>query len=86
MPTETRWVIVYECPDSIYKAFRRGLYSGSWLTRHDAITEHCAALDDVAAGNRYKLTPENRKRTWQQCRRRGDRAVKAQITWDAPKA
>ena len=43
----------------------RGLYIGQWLTRACAIAAH---------------TSENGK-TWRECRRDGDRAVKATITW-----
>lgn len=43
----------------------RGLYTGQWLTRAHAIADH---------------TSEKGK-TWGECRRDGDRAVKATIMW-----
>lgn len=42
---------------------RYGLYYGGWRTRAQAIEDHCEALG----------------RTWQECRRNGDRAIKCEI-------
>jgi hypothetical protein len=52
---EIRWVIIGNC----------GLYTGQWLTRRDAIEQHCREID-------Y---------SWEACRKKGDRAVKATIIW-----
>lgn len=41
------------------------LYTGTWLTRKDAIAAHVAA----------------KGRTWKQCRKDDDRAVKVTLTW-----
>jgi hypothetical protein len=42
-----------------------GLYTGWWLTRKEAIKAHC----------------RGRCMTWQQCRRKKDRAVKIEISY-----
>ena len=42
-----------------------GAYTGTWHAKKDAIAQHTAALD----------------RTWAYCRAKGDKAVKATITW-----
>lgn len=43
-----------------------GLYSGSWGLRREAIEVHCKELG----------------KTWRQCRRKGDRVVKAVVSWE----
>jgi hypothetical protein len=43
----------------------RGLYTGWWLTRKEAIRFHYEALG----------------KTWAQCRAKGDRAVKVEISY-----
>jgi hypothetical protein len=58
--SEQRWVIVYEQGKKW-----RGLYTGQWLTRANAIADHTA----------------EKGKTWRECRRDGDRAVKATIMW-----
>ncbi len=40
-----------------------GLYTGWWFTRKEAIADHCQTLG----------------KTWQECRRKNDRAVKVEI-------
>lgn len=40
-----------------------GLYTGWWFTRKNAIHQHC----------------EETGKTWKECRKRGDRAVKVEI-------
>ena len=42
---------------------KNGFYVGWWLTRSEAIVQHCKDLG----------------KTWQECRRKGDRAVKVRI-------
>ena len=41
-----------------------GLYTGTWFIRHDAIVAHADALG----------------RSWKQCYRKGDRAIKVNVT------
>ena len=77
--TKTRWVIVG----------MHGLYTGQWLTRKDAIREHCEAkgvptrLNGEVNGFKVCETDEERAQAWTYWRRQGDRAVKARITWEA---
>lgn len=47
-----------------------GLYTGQWLTRKRAIEVHTWELG----------------KTWAECQKNGDRAVKAEISWEAPDA
>lgn len=83
MASERRWVIVGS----------RGLYVGQWFTRADAIAEHVSQKlsglwdDDLrwpeipqwpVSG---KLTADQR-RGWRHLRSRGDRCVKATISWE----
>lgn len=70
MRSEPRWVIVGEI----------GLYVGQWQTRASAIYNHCRDLM-VIPSPRYP----NVKAAWKACRKRGDRAVKATITYKEPK-
>lgn len=68
---EIRWVIIGTV----------GLYTGQWLTRKDAIEAHTRAWYDGYPAN----PPDSeRQRLWKQCRRRGDRAIQAAISWEVP--
>jgi hypothetical protein len=75
---ETRWVIVNDT----------GLYTGQWLTRADAIAQHVSdlALASEPRISPYtadgKLTPKQRT-AWRRHRARGDRAVRATISYPA---
>jgi hypothetical protein len=42
-----------------------GLYVGQWLTRKAAIHDHCC----------------DKGKTWEYCKKNGDRVVKAKISW-----
>lgn len=44
---------------------RWNLYEGQWITRRAAMEAHTRALG----------------KTWEECRKKGDRAVKAAISW-----
>ncbi len=46
------------------------LYCGTYLTRRDAIRDFC----------------DNIGKTWAECRKSGNRAVKVTLTWEAPDA
>lgn len=61
--SEIRWAIVG--PDN--------LYTGQWLTRKDAIRQHCEAYVGC-------YTSDNLKDIWKARRRLGDRAVKVRVT------
>jgi hypothetical protein len=50
--------------------YKQGLYTGQWLTRKDAIEEHT----------------RDKGKTWAECRKFGDRAVRAGLVWDDPHA
>lgn len=43
----------------------RGLYTGTWHLRKDAITYHCEALE----------------KSWEYCKKKGDKAVRVIITY-----
>lgn len=59
MTKEKCWVITYQ------GKYKRGLYTGQWQTRSQAIMEH---TKDIG-------------RTWEKCKREGDRCVRAVITY-----
>ena len=65
--SETRWVIVGEC----------GLYVGQWQTRKAAISAHAS---DFLWG--HFPTKRQIADQWKECRKRGDKAVKATITFE----
>jgi hypothetical protein len=46
-----------------------GLYTGQWFTRKEAIFHHCRDLN----------------KSWEYCKKKGDRTVKATITYKQPK-
>ena len=48
-----------------------GLYTGTWFTRREAIVRHCRDLSN---------NPDIGM-TWQECRKRGDRAIRVTMTW-----
>lgn len=48
-----------------------GLYVGTWLRRKDAILDHCKAKQVEAT-----------KEAWLICRRRGDRALKVEVSYE----
>lgn len=64
-----RWVIVGNC----------GLYTGQYLTRRDAINDHCRAKYII--GSPFYPTVDV---AWQTCKDNGDRAIKATISWETP--
>lgn len=82
--TATRWVITYDQGPHF-----RGLYTGQWLTRKAAIRAH---LDDkgvpaIIAGIPCHQSPRSEKQRregWCYWQSKGDRAVKATITWQEP--
>ena len=49
--------------ENVWTIMRYGFYNGWWLLRRDTIEAHCAALG----------------KTWNQCKKEGDKAVKIQI-------
>jgi hypothetical protein len=69
-----RWVII--SGDGL-------LYEGQWMRRVDAISAHLFALKEGMPqfAIRTGLT-RSQKIEWEKCKRRGDRAVLATITWD----
>jgi hypothetical protein len=75
---EARWVIV--SPE--------GLYIGQWLSRRNAIAAHVSQVrrldePEVSESAWNGLTKDHLK-IWARCRRNGDRAVKAIITFPTP--
>lgn len=44
-----------------------GLYTGQWIKRKEAIEQHCEDLG----------------KTWDYCKKKGDKAIKAEITYIA---
>ena len=76
MQQEKMWVIVGV----------HGLYTGSRLTRIEAIAGHIEKQQGtwppmVIKGGRGALTRSGRN-AWAYCRRKGDRAVLATMNWD----
>ena len=74
--SDTRWVIVGKC----------GLYTGQWLTREDAIREHVHAKYFIAPPAQVLVMThlnhfQNEKAAWDWCRKKGDKAIKAQVVW-----
>ena len=67
--TETGWAIVGNC----------GLYTGWWMTRRDAVEEHCKSR--IFGCETMPATPVELKAEWKACRASGDRAVKVKITY-----
>ncbi len=54
---------------------KHGLYFGTWATRGEAIDAHVRALYG---------DPNSYSEAWRQCRARGDRAVRATVSYGAP--
>ena len=76
MQQERMWMIVGS----------RGLYTGSWLTRIEAIEHHIRARQAVnfstaVVRNRPLLTKHGRD-AWACLRREGDRAVRVTVSWE----
>lgn len=65
--------------------YSEGFYTGTYLTRADAIADHVNGMFRFHASNKpglkhgRKLNPEQLK-DWDRCRRQGDRAVKVTVT------
>lgn len=75
MPSETVWIIVREgC----------GAYYDFSSSRRTAIAKHVNDLDELcyAKQNIWGPLTDDQKRVWKECRKRGDRAVRATLTWD----
>lgn len=66
--TYTRWAIVGEV----------GLYTGQWLTRKDAISEHVEIRYGIPKSYSRGLSTSQLE-LWAKCRAKGDRAVKVSI-------
>lgn len=47
-------------------AYKQGMYVGWWHKKKEAIKAHCEALE----------------KTWEECRKKGDRAVKVTISYE----
>jgi hypothetical protein len=58
---------------------RPKLYTGTNLTREDAIDDHCWRYADFPP-----YVGKSRKQIWRKCRKIGDRAVKVTITYEYP--
>ena len=56
-----------------------GLYTGTWLTKKDAIRNHCVAkrlgLDD-------KWSDEAVKNVWKDCKKVGDKVIKVEVCYE----
>lgn len=75
MPSETVWIIVgEEC----------GAYLELSSSRRAAIAKHVNDLDELCYEKQNILGPltADQKRAWKERRQRGDRAVRATLTWD----
>lgn len=74
MPSRTVWIITHH----------GDAYPDWYSTRISAIIDHVNALDDVchAENNTYGQLTDNQRRAWKERRQRGDRAVRATLTWD----
>jgi len=70
-----RWVITGEC----------GLYIGQWQTRADAIKKHTSDIMSGRQGipvlSEFGSLNSDHRRAWKICKRRGDRAVRATISF-----
>lgn len=75
MPSRTVWIITHRHGDA---------YPDWYSTRISAIIDHVNALDDVCRteNNIYGPLTDNQRRAWAERKLRGDRAVKATLTWD----
>lgn len=74
MGRETLWFIVG----------RHGLYVGGHRTRRTAIAAHVNAIDEVCYRLQHSTWGElssEQRRAWKDCRKKGDRPVKAIVTW-----
>ena len=60
------WAIVGRC----------GLYAGTWLTRKDAIKQHCIRKGDY-------WNDEIIKMVWNDCKKVGDKAVKVEVKYES---
>lgn len=60
---ETMWTIVGA----------HGLYTGTWLTRREAILRHVVSKYGVS------MTVD---RAWRHCKKKGDKAIKVHITYE----
>ncbi len=69
-PRETGWAIAHP----------RGIYTGWWLRRCDAIAEHTHQLGDTSKWVVGGKLDEAQKAAWHVLKRRGDRAVKVNIS------
>lgn len=75
-----RWVIVSNC----------GPYIGQCLTRADMIAEHVSKVctnDDGSLISEFAIggaLSGPQKAAWEKCKKRGDRAVHATISYEAP--
>jgi hypothetical protein len=65
---ENGWAIAGDC----------GFYTGWFLTRSSAIADHVQAIYGYSERN-SKLSAQQ-EAAWQECRRKGDRAVKITIS------
>lgn len=63
---------------------RHGLYVGGRGSRREAIREHVNALDEgcYKAPRAWGALSAMQRKVWKRCRRDGDRAVKATVSWE----
>lgn len=63
---------------------RHGLYYDTAPTRRQIIARHCWAVDracfEAGYPNASRPLTANQKRAWNECKRRGDKAIKVKVT------
>ena len=72
MKSEKRWVIVG----------RYGLYEGQWIRRIDAVYSHVHDLFEIPHSGPNSPLSEQERTLWEKCQRKGDRVVRATITYE----
>lgn len=67
--TEKMWAVVGCC----------GLYTGTWLTRKDAIRFH-SVTKRLGIGDEWSKGTV--KKAWKDCKKSGDRVVKVEVSYE----